>query len=460
MQEFECDVIFSFNLINNFLDTDNLLNGKLYVSNKNDIYIHYIDNLHLNNEKDFMKITVYGQTAKNGKFTAHNCYKENSVMHIKTDSLSIVSTDIKISKLFFGDWIPDINNLKIQSAKVRFSYLEHWLQRFYIDDDKKNFSVDTKQFDLDFNAKISDNLTIKTSCAWQRSVDGNKKLIFNIAQFFKYNFDKTISFEEYNKLNYTLQNFFRFILPKVNVFIEEQSIKVKDKDIEIYNSNELYTKENNKIFRNHFLYLYNKETISQTLIAWFDFQDKFGSVADNLATILDNFPLNEYSYEFLNVIHWCESYVRVEYPASEKEKNIFKDRIQNIISQIKNNEDKELIENKTKYDYEYSLRRQLKNIFTDTGMKDILAINKDVKNKLIDDIVTTRDKLTHKNADDDLDVIRTYRLTRMLEKIILLVLIKKINLNVLGVALDMQILRPLTNEYEALYRDNKNNSLS
>ncbi len=441
MKEFESDVLFSFTLIDGFLDKSKLFTGKLYVSDLDGIYINYTSTA--NNpleffgnlsEKEISLITVYGQTVSGKKFTAYQCHKENSNANLANGSFITKTEDIKVSTLFFGAWIEDIDNIKINSGKVRFSYLEHWLYKFNIDDkytDKniESFTIPLEQFDINFNVEVDNNTTIKVSRNWNRNIDKNKKLTFEVQQFLEYSFTNSISLQSYNELNFNLQNFFRLILPDKNIFIEEQYITIEDANIEIYSSNRHYIAESDKISGNNFLYLYDENTINEILLNWFNNQNKYGRIFKVLSSILDNPPFIYVEHKFLNIIHWYEAYGREEYPADEKAITEFENRIKKIVNQIENNDDKQLVQDITKYSYEYPLKKQLKKIFDHIGLKDILSINSSEQKSLIHNIGENRNKLTHTNKDSDFSYLLIGILTEILRDIIFIILIKVLKLD-------------------------------
>lgn len=441
MNEFESDVLFSFTLIDNFLDKDKLLTGKLYVSDKDGIYINYTSTINdptelFGNltENEITFIPVYGQTVKGKRFTAYQCHKENAHTNMANSNFITKTEDIKVSSLFFGAWIEDIDNIQINSAKVRFSYLEHWLYKFKINDkyfDKgiESFTVPLEQFDINLNVKIDDNTIIKDTRDWNRDVDKNKKLTFEVNQFLEYTFTNSISLKSYNELNFNLQNFFRLILPDKNIFIEEQYITIEDTNIEIYNSNKHYVAESDKVSWGNFLYLYDENTINEILLNWFSNQNKYGRIFKVLSSILDNPPFMYLEHKYLNIIHWYEGYGRVQYPTDDNTINEFKIKIQNIVNQIKDLEDQQLVQDITKYGYEFPLKKQLKKIFDEIELKNILSINSDKQSSLIHNIGEYRNKLTHPEKETNLNFKSLSYLTETMKYIILIILIKILKLD-------------------------------
>jgi hypothetical protein len=440
MKEFESDIFFSFGNKNSLLEIEHRLSGKLYVTNSNQIHIEYINILNqidifgdLSN-KNNNPFTVYGQTSDGKRFTAYQCYKRNGTTNLSKDSISTYKGDILIGTLFFGEWIDDIDSIVISSARVRFSYLEHWLNLFRTEDDytkkgKENFTVNIEQFQTNLNVKVDKNTKLKTTSSWTKKVDFNRKLMFDVKQYLVYGFLNSISFKEYNKLNFILQNFFRTLIPQNNIFIEEQYITVSDKEVEIFTSDKHYEIEKKKVFWGDFLYTYEENTVNAILLNWFNLQEEYGRVFDILSSILNEKPFMYLEHSFLNVIQWYEGYCRIKYPTNATDISSFKAQIENIVSQITDITDKELIRDITKFSYETPLNKQLKKLFNDFNLKDILSINSAKLDSLIFYISKNRNKLTHPTKDKDINFTQLIYLNEILKYFTFMILIKTLKFN-------------------------------
>jgi len=440
MKEFESDVFFCFNNQENILDDKQRLSGKLYVSNSNDIHIEYMsvanpmDMVNAFSNQNIKPFIVYGQTSDGKRFTANQCYIKNGNINFSQGSFLTKKGEILINTLFFGEWISDIDNIKINKGRVRFSYFEHWLGLFKVDDNyfkegKKDFSVDLEQFDTNLNVEIDNNTILKTSRSWRQNVEFNKKLIFDVKQYLSYEFSNPISIEKYNQLNFKLQNFFRVILPKKDIFIEEQYITILDEEVEIYSSNKHYALEIDKVSWGDFLYIYNEDTVNDILINWFNLQAVYGRIFDLLSSILNEKPFIYLEHSFLNIVQWYEGFCRIKYITSDEEISDFKSKIENIVSQISDIEDKKLIEEITQFSYETPLNKQLKKLFNDFNLKDILNINSKELDSLIYYISKNRNKLTHPTKDSDINVQQLVYLKEILKYYTYIILITTLKLN-------------------------------
>ena len=139
------------------------------------------------------------------------------------------------------------------------------------------------------------------------------------------------TFQEYNKLNFKLQNFFRTILPKKDIFIEEQDIIVLGKEVEIYSSNKHYSSEVNNISWLDFLYLYNEKTIEDILLK--QKVDRNLLLLKDLQEFVNNISLTKLS--ITDRVNFIEIVLKnlQEYNNSKKEFkfNILIDKYKNVV---------------------------------------------------------------------------------------------------------------------------------
>lgn len=440
MKEFESNIFFCFNNQENIRNDKQRMSGKIYVSNSNDIRIEYISvfgpidilsTLTNQNPKPFI---VYGQTAEGKRFTASQCYMNNNNMNFTQGSFPTQKGEIFISTLFLGEWLANIDDIKICKGRVRFSYLEHWLGLFKVDDNyskegKRNFSVNLEQFNTNLNVQIDNNIVLKTLRSWEQNVEFNKKLTFDVKQYLSYEFNNPVSLTEYNQLNFKLQNFFRVILPKKDIFIEEQFIGVLNNEVEVYSSNKHYSPETNKVSWTDFLYIYNKNTVNDILINWFNLQEVYGRIFNLLSSLLDEKPFIYLEHSFLNTVQWYEGFCRIKYPASNKDIHKFKAQIEKIVNQISENEDKELIQGITQFSYETPLNKQFKKLFNDFNLKEILNISSKELDSLIFYISKNRNMLTHPTKENNIKYPQLISLTEILKHYAFIILIKSLKLN-------------------------------
>ncbi len=368
MREFEEGVIFSLKLKDNMLDVENELTGKLYVSNIDGITIEYTKSI--KDPREVFKnlgdnitnfFTVYGQIAGGKKFTAYQCHNGGGSTSLRTNTIMTEKSTIEVGSLYIGEWLDEKNLLKIDKAKVRFSYLERWFQEIRVNDgmltNKPNhIEITLNQFSKNFNVNIDDNLTISETHKWQNKTEHGKKNIFEITQYIQCDFTEAVDAETYHQTIYKIHNFFRLLIPKANIYLEEEYINVQDTDIEICVANKHYTKESDKISRTCFLYLFDEETTPHTLTTWFSQYQKYGRVFNLLSSILDNPPFMYIEHDFLNLIQWVEGYCRLTYPPEQTEIIEFNNQLCRILMQISREKDKTLIQNITRYGYEAPLK--------------------------------------------------------------------------------------------------------
>lgn len=440
MREFEEGVVFSLKLKDNMLDAENELTGKLYVSNIDGITVEYTKSIKDPREvfKNFGNnitnfFTVYGQIAGGKKFTAYQCHNGGGHTNLSTNTIMTEKFTIEIGSLYIGEWLDEKNLLKIDKAEIRFSYLERWFQEIRINDgvltNKPEYiNIALDQFSKNLNVQVDDNLTISETRKWQNKTEYGKKNIFDVTQYIQCDFAEPVDAEVYHQTIHKLHNFYRLLIPKANIYLEEEHVTIEGTDIEICVANKHYTLESNKISRIDFLYLFNEETTPQTFKTWFSLYQTYGRVFNVLSSILDNPPFMYIEHSFLNLVQWYEGYCRLTYPTSEKEKSIFKGRISDIVSLIEDDDDKKLIQDIAKFSDETPLKKQLKKLFVDMGLKDILEINSKKLDSLIHHIGEYRNRLTHPDKDNNDTCDRLVRLVYLLNKMIFLIIVTRLNL--------------------------------
>ena len=178
-----------------------------------------------------------------------------------------------------------------------------------------------------------------------------------------------------------------------------------------------------------FIYIYNEDTVNDILINWFNLQGVYGRIFDLLSAILDEKPFIYLEHSFLNIAQWYEGFCRIKYPTDENDITKFKSKIENIVNQVSESEDKKFIEEITQFRYETPLNKQLKNLFNDFSLKDILSINSKELDSLIYYISKNRNKLTHPTKDNDINFQQLITLKEILKYNTFIILIKTLKLN-------------------------------
>ena len=189
-----------------------------------------------------------------------------------------------------------------------------------------------------------------------------------------------------------------------------------------------FHREINNVSWLDFLYLYNEDTIQDILLNWFSLQNDYGRIFDLLSSILDEKPFMYLEHSFLNVIQWYEGFCRIKYPTSNEDKEVFESKIENIVNQVSDCEDKKFIKDITQFSYESPLNKQLKKLLNDFSLKDILSINSKNLDSLIFYIIENRNKLTHPTQVSNLNYGQLIALKEILKHFTYIILIKTLKL--------------------------------
>lgn len=186
----------------------------------------------------------------------------------------------------------------------------------------------------------------------------------------------------------------------------------------------LYTKlpyESSRLY-----WMIDKQSFEKSINLWFNIESKISpSIKILFDTYLGDFVFSENS--FLNICQAIELYHRQYYKVDEKEIHDFYCRIEEILSEITDNRNREFIKDKIgKYAHEKSLRKRLKECVAElehTQLYSKIGIDKSFFNK----VVNSRNYYTHYDPNSKSSALELIELTKLSAKlkIILVAIILK-----------------------------------
>ncbi|MEA3352483.1 MAG: hypothetical protein U9Q33_01510 [Campylobacterota bacterium] len=405
--------------------------------------------------RELEKFNLYGQTVKNEKFTFTGCYFQPMPNKFSSNALAVESYKITGQKLYLGDWIEDKDLQNIDKAYVRFSYLEYWIDTFDFnwDDDYNSFEVKNIKKKIE-SFDIDENCTLSTGSQYRQKIIDNKKLIFDTENFLHLTFKSKIEVKKVKRYIFILKNFFNIIIPNEKIFYEEIHFYTKNKSLELIEKQFHYTaQKSDSISMHSFLYNYHPNDIQTVLQKWFLLESKYGVLFDTLHTILE---ANNYGYiesEFIALVQWLEGFCRIKYPTNKAEVESFKLRVDSIVEELKNEEDKKFIKNITENKHETPFKKQLKSLFKDNSIKDLLEINSGDFDRLIQKIGNYRNQITHPNESQEYDLQKMIYLNRFIKNFIFIVFRNELELNEPSLAYD-DIKRNLVFSYQMMKNNN------
>ncbi len=444
------------------LNEDGSLKEPLYQGILNEKILEYssVDNLDaISNNAGYFNI--YGQATNGKKFTAIQCF------HKKLGSLSIpmkkgllmMTKSIYVNQIFIGDWDSNIEINTIQKVLVQFSYLEHWLEKYQIqsdydqDNDEFIYKRMNPQFNtIDINNKLQFRVVNQLNSSNKQFYD-KTLTTFETQKFIELSFKENVTLDEMYEAVHILKNFFEVLLPKREIFKTQlEIINSNNQTYQVLQENK--EEQNVKISFLDFLYLYGENDIQKVLSNWFEIENRYRFLIASLSPIFKGHSFTYAENEFIYYMQWLEGFARVEYPTDENETKEFQKRIDNIVEQISNDEDKELIQKKFEY-YETPLRQQLKKLLTAYSIKDLLKLSSKNLDSLIDKLVYLRNKLTHTSSKQEYQNYEVIYLKNVLKQIIYIVFHIKLQLDSKSYAYQQQIIKDLQSNYEKYKLENK-----
>jgi len=425
------NIFFSFEL-----NEKGLLKEPLYQGILNEKILVYssLDNLDgISDNEDYFNI--YGQTTKGKKFTAVKCfYKNRGSLNISMEnSLYTMTKSIYLNQIFVGDWDSDIETNTIQKVFVQFSYLEHWLEKYQIlsdydqDNDEFVYKGMNPQFNIiDINTKLQFRVVNQLNSS-QKQLYNKTLMTFDSQKFIELSFKDNINLDEMNKTIHLLKNFFEILLPTTEIFkIQLEITNSNDKKYQIIQE---IKEEDTRVSSLDFLYLYDEDDIQKVLSNWFEIESKYKFLIASLSPIFKNNSFIYAENEFIYYMQWVEGFARVEYPTDEKEKENFQNQINKIIKQLDNKKDKKLIQGRFQFAYETPLRKQLEKILLDFNIKEILNLSNTKLCKLVNRLLTYRNRLTHTSDKKEYHEYEVIYLKNVLKQIIYIIFHTKLQFN-------------------------------
>lgn len=427
-------VFFSFELNKANMPKKPIYQGNLTIDKVNGMKLVFcINNIPLDDKFNNKNLCMYGQTVNGKKFTIDNSFMaSNRCQSLVSEGFLLSCHTISINRIFMGDWISDVSNLKIDNFSVRFSYFEHWFKWMEVknvNNREKNtddFVMPVKQFKSDFNATINKKLNIGLSYSWQEKTEGNRIFEFNSKRFLKLNFPQTTEIESALNKVFILKSLFQVLLAKEKVFTEDLQFYRNEQKIIVYKTQSNYVSEKDNVSQDDFLDKFHEKESEKLFIKWFGLYEKYGSIFDMIIANI-NQSKGYIENSFLAKIQWIEGFCRIKYPTTEIQKNKHKGKLVEIQKKLKD-DDLEYFSKITGYPHETSLISQLKRTIEDCNILNIVGGDKDKLNKFIKAVIRNRNNLTHgKNKKHH--TVKLFYQNIFLQCLIYIILIRELELS-------------------------------
>lgn len=353
--------------------------------------------------------------AEGKAITLYQCYDTGSKMNMSAGGPLSVTSSFIINVVFVGHHFEKAEDIVFKSLSVNYSHLAAWTGitgfKFAVRPNQENH---LDQYDVSYKfpekvaAKVKDAII---SFDYNFHDGGDRIEEFRLKQttFVKVEPPQALHFDDYlNNFYYHIQNFISLGVGKAvypvavrgkneNCKLQLKDEKVVYNDIDIFyqirNSDEIDKKIH--AFDMFFVFGDIKDGFEAYLNNWFNKAEMLQPVYDLYFAILYS-PRMYLQHKFLSLTQALETYHRRihggKYVADNEYKPIYESLI-NAIPEKLDSDFKTSLKTRLKYDNEFSMRKRLKEILTKCN--DILSPLIPDKKIFIDDVVNTRNFLTH-----------------------------------------------------------------
>lgn len=428
-------VFFSFELGKEEVLKEPIYEGNLTIDKANGMKLVFCkNNIPLYDKFNDKNLCIYGQTVSGKKFTI-----DKSFMTIvgggarASKGLVLSCQTISISRIFIGDWISEVDNLKIDNLLVRFSYFEHWFKWMEVKETNTkegnidNFTIPVTQFKSDFNAIINEKLNIELSYSWQTKIKGNRIFTLNSERFLKLNFPQTVEINSALDEVFILNSLFQILLTKGEIFVENLHFYRDEEKIVVYQTQPNYVPEKDNISCINFLDEFHEKKSEELFIKWFNLYENYGRIFGLIIANVTYQPNSYIENSFLSKVQWIEGFCRIKYPTTEAQRAKHRGKLAEIKKNLKDG-DLEYFNKITGYPYETSLILQLKRVLKDYNILSIVGEDEGKLIEFIETVKRNRDNLTHgKNKEHH--IVKLAYQNILLKHLIRIILIQELELS-------------------------------
>jgi len=325
------------------------------------------------------KISIYNSIKINSKYSASGFTVDSYIVPL----------------VFIGEHFNKLNDVKFKSLNIVYSHLDAWvnISGFKFELEPNEYTIKYKKPDSvcatlrDCNVSIGFNVSGPDWSIVQKSTRINQESVITIDFMVEKTFDECLD------VIYLMQNFLSLgvgepVKPlEIKGFLDKKS---SPHGIEILYTNNYIRMPVRDIIPPHMIFNLNdiSEKFEEYLNNWFENAELLKPVYDLYFGTLYNQRMYQ-EQQFLSLVQAIESYHRRRFKSWELPPSDHDQRLKKIYDSTPD-EHKEWLKGKLNYSNESNLRKRLKEIFK--RYPSIVLIN---RNKFINDVVNTRNYLTH-----------------------------------------------------------------
>jgi hypothetical protein len=362
--------------------------GNLIFSKDGDSSIEYIGQS-LIEEETSDELILYGKIDNKKKFTAI------CISPIKYNTKKKIKRNVLIKRIFLGEFVEDIDNLKISNILLRTSYLENWFYPLAFD--SETLTIDKNSLEIQDKIEYSSNYTLSFDYDYSYTSKNNTKVIFDCLRYVKIEAKFETKFLDLEKECKKVLNLFKFLLPSKDIYIEKMYFFVDDNKVEVLEKQFYYTKENkNNVYSYDYIITYDENESKNLIAKWFNLYEKYEIIFGYLHTIFNDAIIKVIEIKFLFFMQWIEGFCREKFPILESEKRDFDVLIENLQSHCSENSPEfEWLQDQKEYGIKQNFLKQIKDLIKELKKNGYIDIRKEDISKISKKIKDLRDELTH-----------------------------------------------------------------
>lgn len=373
--------------------------------------------------------SIHGFTTNGKKITLIDCSRSD----YKISMPGMITEKYCSSSMMIGDYFDNEGSIKLKRISFSFDNLEQWLSlpSYKIEHDDKG-----KNFNIEYSLPESINAEYKgakVSIEYTSITNGNLFKKFSIEQTGWISFISEDYYLSISDLFHFIESFSNLLTLCSAVYIEPIKIKsksVQGNDLEFI-FRKLNTIETKRLLSRHdFIFNFHdiKHEFQKFLNIWID---KYEALEPIIHYFVDAHKKDVFSpVSFVKLVQTLESFSRRMRHNWIEDQSTLDTKIEEVLSCINNEENKEWLKGIFKYVNEPTLSTRLRGLFRETNF--LLNLSSTKISSLVYKIVETRNYYTHfdeRKKDKVLDIHGMFYLGQLFKLMLRSLILKELGFN-------------------------------
>lgn len=380
-------------------EDNNKIDGVLEIGSNGEISLKLIGSFEYNRGdlKGFFNIDghsrlIYGETSCGVYVTLISCIFSSKKMHSPGSGEEVYY----VNQMIIGGKLLDPAEIYFKKFKMRCDLLEEWVnKRILLRNDEENsqyhFNLAKPEI-LEFGygpnrLRIIDNILLTgNNC---KSITIRNEMYIELETEANIDISKGINLANEISSLISIAGFSTVSLLAFEFEIDEYDYQLYFKSILKNREIDMEHKNTNG---NRMLFQFTDVINSQSLLdKWFSLHEEIKPILMYLSELNRKEVFDQ--MKFLKIMQSIEAFSRRMRNNSLEDKNIFNERLNSVLSNIENSDNRNWVEESLAYKNEPSLRKRLKELLDETDF--LFRMNSKTKSKVINSAVEIRNYLTH-----------------------------------------------------------------